>query len=314
MIDRLLRNRFLNTAAFLLAADDKGGATDAGGDTGGADDKGADQSNGKGSSSQERDGGGAGKTTVLNEDVGAEDDGGDADGAGQDDDPFAGLTPAQKAAVEKEIAWRDRQIARLHAKKRSAEGDAEAALTIAQRATQSGKAPAAGADGKTFTQEDVKREAQVLNAQQAYDDSCVATDVAGKKFYGDKWVSATTKLAKMGGVTVDDMVNILATDNPAVVLHSLSQDPDEYERIMGLPPARRNAAFVKLGLKEPPKVAEATQEDLRPGDVARPVRPIQGSRNSGSNSRVNLYDDKVSDDDWYRERNATRRKKFSSVE
>jgi|HubBroStandDraft_3_1064219.scaffolds.fasta_scaffold02917_9 hypothetical protein len=310
MIDRLLRNRFLSTVAFPLAADDKGGATDAGGDTGGADDdKGAGQDDGKGSSSQGRDGGGAGKTTVLAEDVGAEDDG-DAD-QGQDDDIFAGLTPAQKAKLEKEIAWRDRQIARLHAKKRSAEGDAEAAITIAQRATQTAK-PAD--DKKTFTQEDVKREAQVLNAQQAYDDSCVATDVAGKKYYGDKWVSATTKLAKMGGVTVDDMVNILATDNPAVVLHSLSQDPDEYERIMGLPPARRNAAFVKLGLKEPPKVAEETREDLRPGDVARPPRTIQGSRNSGNNSHVSLYDDKVDDDAWYAARNATRRKKFSSVE
>lgn len=291
-----LRNRFLNTAAVLLKPDDEG-ANDAQETQAG----GAQEDNG-------------GKSTTLNEDAGAEDDG----GAGEDDDdPLAGLAPEVRAKVEKklqkEIGWRDRQIDRLHAKRRSAEGDAEAARAIVER-QQRAPAKADKTVASTDIDAEVERRAALKAAQSQYDRDCENTDTAGRAAYGDKWNASATKLAKMGGLTVDDMVNVLATDNPEVVIFTLSQNPDEYERVMALSPARRNAAFVKLGLKEAPKPVDTT-ESKRPADDARPPpRSIQGSRQSAVHSRVDLYSKDVDDDDWYRARNEQRRKKFSNVE
>jgi hypothetical protein len=96
----------------------------------------------------------------------------------------------------------------------------------------------------------------------------------------------------------------------------LAADPDEYERVMALPPAKRNNAFVKLGLKEPPKKAnkENTQESLRPGDGPAPPRHLQRGGRQQAAQTVNLYDDKVEDDRWYEERNKTRRRKFSNAQ
>jgi len=309
MIDRLLRNRFLNTAAFLMAppddkkaADDKGTDGDNNDDTGGADGAGE----GEGEPEGQAEGG----------EGGSEGEGGDDTGAEGEDDELAGLTPELRAKVEKrlakEIGWRDRQIDRLHAKRRSAEQDVDAARTIVER--QPAKKPAAQGEQQLYTEEEVERRAQVKNAQTAYDDGCTETDSKGKKYYGDKWSSATGKLAKMGGVTVDDMVAILATDEPAVVLYSLASDPDEYERVMRLPPARRTAAFVKLGLKAPPRAVSEEPESKRPGDNPPPVRPLQGGRRQASQVRVDIYDDKADDDAWYKQRNETRRKKFTNVQ
>ncbi len=302
---KILRNRFLNTASFLSAADDKSGGTDdqSGGDT---------QTEDAGGDTQTED---AGKTTVLKEDVGAEDDAGTT---GDDDDAdLADLPPEArakaKAAIEKrlarEVGWRDRQIDRLYRKNREKDADNQALETIAD--TQRRPTTTTQADpNRKFTQAEVQTEAQRIAAQTQYDRDANDADSRGKAAYGDKWSSTLAKLPKLGGVDVTDMVDILNTDQPHVVLYQLS-DPDTYQRVMDLPPARRRNEFVKLSLKEAPKPRTST-ESKRPAEQAAPVVPLSGGRRVAA-SQINLYDDKAEDDAWYAARNATRRKKFSDV-
>lgn len=312
----MLRNRFLGTSAQLLAAAGEGDGT----------------------------GGEQGKPTVLKEDVGAEDDdnggsngaegeggtvegdGGAGEGEGEpgagddDEDPdLAELPPEMrekaKKALErrlaKETGWRDRQIDRLHRQKRETQEDNRALTTIADPARRA--APVAG-EQKTFTEADVEQRASQKLAQDRYDQGCIDTDSAGREYFTKEgWDQRTGKLAKLGGVNVEDMISILATDNPAMVIDQLAADPDAYERVMALPPARRNNEFVKMGLKAPPKKAKAVEESLRPGETPPPPRRLQGSGRQVSAQTVNLYEDKVEDEKWYEERNKTRRKKFSNV-
>lgn len=302
----MLRNRFLNSTAWFLAPEDgSGSGGEAGGNAGGS----ADASTQNGSPT-----GDEGKGHVEgNQQADADDETGVATDDGEvddEDDDFAdlNLSPEQKAAVqaklERETRWRDRQIDRLHAKRRNAEADAEAAAAIAAGRVKPGEAA-------TLTPEQIRIEAQRLNIQERYDADCNAADAAGRAAYGEKWGKALEKLPKMGGIEVPDMVNIMATDNPASVLYALGSNPDEYDRIMALPPARRATEFVKLGLKPLPKSGDK-KDSKRPSTAAAPVTPITGGRATAAKS-VNLYDDKVSDDDWYRVRNETRAKKFSNV-
>ena len=140
------------------------------------------------------------------------------------------------------------------------------------------------------------------------------THQKGLKAYGkDRWEGSLQKITRMGGIDIQDMQAVLATDNPHVVMHHLSADPDEYDRVMRLPPARRATEFVKISLKgEPPKKGAKPA----PGQQSRatpPVTPVSGNRGMAA-KRPNLYDDKMDDDAWYATRNASRRKKFSGVE
>lgn len=308
MIVKTLRDRFLGTASFLLAPNDP--------PAGGNDGAGQDQNAGDNDTGGDD---GKGKTTVLKEDVGAEDDAGagdDAGGADDDDSDLADLPPEArakaKAAIEKrlarEVGWRDRQIDRLYRKNREKDADNQALETIADPARR----PAAQAQtdpNRKFTQAEVQAEARKISAQDKYDNDANDADARGKAVYGNKWGSTLAKLPKLGGVDVTDMVDILNTDQPHVVLYQLS-DPDTYQRVMDLPPARRRNEFVKLSLKEAPKRIE---ESKRPAEQAAPVAAIAGGRRVAA-SQVDLYDEKVEDDAWYAARNASRRKKFTNVE
>ena len=296
----------LSTAARFSPPDEGGGDSGAGGDAGAAaaQDGGADT--------------GAGQVEAEQSDAGGN-EAGDADGGGADDDedPLAGLSPEQRAKVErrmqkevqKEVGWRDRQIDRLHRKTREAQEDNKTLTTIAARQGGAAGDPPAAAQ---LTQEQIRTEAARLAAQEKYNEGLIETDDKGRQYYDSEWKGATDKLAKLGGVSPDDMQAILATDNPAVVLYSLS-DPEEYERVMALSGAKRSNAFVKLGLKAPPKKkGGAVKEELRPSGAPPPPRVIGGARGVAAQS-VDLYNDKVDDDAWYAERNKARRKKFSDA-
>lgn len=307
----IFRNRFLNTASFLSAPDDPpaGGkkslaeAVDSVEDTGddnGGDDAGAGEDD-------------AGGVEAAGED--GDSDSGGGEGNAEDDDPDLADLPAEvrakaKAAIDRRVAretgWRDRQIDRLHAKRRSAEEDVRAAEAVVGRRADGTAAP------ENLTQAQIEERARALakdmSAAAQYDQNANDADARGVGAYGDKWRSTMAKLPKLGGVDLADMVDILNTDQPHVVLYSLA-DPDTYERVMALPPARRRNEFVKLSLKDAPKV-RGVVADKRPGDSPAPVRPINNGRKVAART-VDLADDKLSDDDWYAARNATRRKKFS---
>lgn len=309
----MFKNRFLSSAAFLLGPPGEGG--DGGGGasdqdpaaTGGAaagDEGGAADDNDTGGAAD--DGSGA-----------ADDDGGDEGGAADDgEDELAGLTPEQRAKIEARIAretgWRDRQINKLYGKTRQLSQDVDALSTIAdpqkRGAAQQQAAPDGGAK---FTEEDVKREAQRLTAQERYDQSCNDADAQGRAVYGNNWGKRLEQLPKLGGIPRDDMEDVVATDKPHVVLFHLA-DPETYERVMSMPPAKRRTEFVKLSLLEEPRKARDIKEDVRPGQNKASGQQVQGRRTAAQ--QANLYDDKIEDDKWFEERNRTRRKKFSSVE
>lgn len=313
----ILRNRFLQTASFLAAPNDPPAGSkkplaetvesveDAGGDDGAGNDAGDDTDAEDG-----QDAGDAGDDTDGDGEGGDDTDSGD-----EDDDPDLADLPVEvrakaKAAIERRVAretgWRDRQIDRLHAKRRSAEEDVRAAEAVVGRRADGTAAP------ENLTQAQIEERARALakdmSAQTQYDQNANDADARGVSAYGDKWRSTMAKLPKLGGVDITDMVDILNTDQPHVVLYSLA-DPDTYERVMALPPARRRNEFVKLSLKEAPK-ARSVVADKRPGDSPRPVRPINNGRKVAAQA-VDLADDKLSDEAWYAARNATRRKKFS---
>ncbi len=304
----MLRNRFLSTSSLLFAApNDKGGqsADDVQGDATGADSGGDVQGDATGADS-----GG---------DVQADEQG--ADGGDDDDPDLVDLPPEAKVkakeaiakAVARETGWRDRQIDRLYRRTRETQEDNRALETIADPARR-GAAPAK--PGETLSEAEIERRAtdraKVLSAQQQYDRDANDADARGRTSYGDKWGATIAKLPKLGGVDINDMVDILNTDQPHVVLYQLA-DPDTYERVMALPPARRRNEFVKLAMKEAPKPRAVEAESRRPSDAVAPVRPLQGGRRTGA-QQVNLYDDKADDDAWYAARNAERTKKISNVE
>ena len=305
----MFRNRFLSSTAFFLKPDDGAGA--GGGQGNDKDPKTAAseqvQENGAGEGADDDAGSDDG-------DAGDEEDGDGGDGAGEgdddagggadeDDDPLAGLTPEQRAKVEKEIRWRDKQINRLTGKRRNAEEDVQAARTIVEK--NAGK-------GEPLSEDEIERRANQKVAKQTYDQACDTTDSSGRTAFGRKWGDATDKLRKMGGIDLEDMAKIvLSTDHPETVLYTLGNDPDEYERVMGLPPAKRFSEFVKIGLKAPPK--KDTKESKRPGEQSAPPRTINGGSRKTAAQTVDLYKDNVEDDAWYAQRNATRRKKFSNV-
>lgn len=315
----ILRNRFLSTSSFLL--DPREPTNDGTGAQG--DQNGGDDTSGQDDGAQD----GAADDTGAQDDSGADDGDSDGDTGGvdeggdaEDDDPdLADLPPEvrakAKAAIEKRVAretgWRDRQIDKLHAKRRQAEEDVAAAGAIVNRRAD-GAAPAP----ENLTQAQIEDRAKVLatnmTAQQEYDRNANDADARGIAVYKGNWKTTMAKLPKLGGVDINDMVDILNTDKPHVVLYSLA-DPETYERVMALPPARRRNEFVKLSLKEEPKVKVVQRESQRPGNVTPPVNPVNGGRRTAA-AQVNLADDKVADDVWYATRNATRRKKFSAVD
>lgn len=301
-----LRDRFLSTVSFLSVPDGQGGGEN--------DPPNDPNTSAEGTVAQHDEQSGEGDAAEQGQAEGDDQSGDDSSGedddqSGDDDLDLEELPPEIRKKVakklERETTWRDRQIDRLYRKNREAQSDNESLRTIAER-----RAAGEEVRAQPQTPEAVKQAAQQLRMQEKYDEDSNRTDMEGRKAYGDRWAKTLERLPKMGGVDINDMVNILATDHPHAVLYQLGNDPDLYERVMSLPPARRLNEFVKLGLKAP-GAASATSKI--PSKAPPPVNPLRGNR-AVSAQRVSLDDDKVPDDKWYEERNRTRRRKFSNVE
>lgn len=312
----ILRNLFLNTAAFNLGPNDPPGGGDGKTEDGSASNDTNDDAGGADDTSAEGGVDAGDDTGGADDDASGVDD--DSDDDAEDDDPdLADLSPEQRkkvaAKIARETTWRDRRIGKLTAKRREAQADNDAMTTILDgQGTRPARAPAAK-PGENLTAEQIEQRAKILagqmSAQDKYDEDCNDANAAGVKDFGKKWNSALANLNKLGNVDVSDMVDILATEQPHVVLFELS-DPETYQRIMDLSPAKRRTEFVKLSLKEPPK--GKTAESKRPGDARPPVRQVNGGRQVAAQS-VDLYATNVDDDAWYKARNETRRKKFTNV-
>lgn len=209
--------------------------------------------------------------------------------------------PAGATAAEKED-WRDKEIRRKHAQNQALKRENEELKAIAQRVPRTA-APAAGTEAvpaATVAADPklVEVEAQKIVARNDYDRACNDANDKGKKTYGATWDKSIDNLQTLGGFDVDTMTGILATDDPARVLHELGSNPAEFQRVMELPPAKRLAEMVKIAIKPAPKkkVSEAPE----------PVEMLSGTGGPRGGG-VNLYDDKTPDEDWYAKRTAEKR-------
>ena len=204
--------------------------------------------------------------------------------------------------------WRDKEIRRKHAQNQELkrqmverESELEALRAVASRTAPpaDGAAPPAvpaPAAAPVIPQDAVKAEASKMRAQERFDDDANAADKSGRDRYKDDWTKATETLKTLGGFDVDVMQQILATDDAAQVLYELGSKPENYQRVMDLPPYKRFAELVKLATPAPKPAPK------RPSGAEAPVEPI-GGRNRGDPTELR---DDLTDEEWYARRSRQR--------
>lgn len=207
--------------------------------------------------------------------------------------------------------WRDVDRSKLRDKLRdqrealeSAEARARAAEALAeslsrQPATDPANpeapppAPRPAPAGRVYTQAELDteadRRAQAIAQQTVFQNDFASAVASANKTYGkDKVNDAIARISELGGLDVDHLNLVLATDDPGKVIFDLGNKPEEFQRIMELSFAKRAVEFTKMGLKtETPgrKVSNAPP----------PVDPISGSGGSPDNR----YNDKADDAAWF---------------
>lgn len=204
-------------------------------------------------------------------------------------------TPFDDPIVQKELGRKHRQLNEKDRELAETKRELADAKALLNRRGKTEDGDEATEPEKTLTPDDVKREARAIVAQQNYDEQCNTAYGKGKEVYGDKWDKSVKRIADMGGVSVEDMQSILATDDPAKVLYELGSNPAEYQRIMELPEARRRNEMTKIALKEAPKTATKISKAPEPVDEVR------------TKSKVSTEPSDDDDDDtWYKKRAAQR--------
>lgn len=327
----MLRNRMMGGSSWLAlrAADDEGagggGDGDAGGDNGGSnEDAGAGAGAGGGEGAE----GDPAKPGAKNDGAAAErQDGGTDGGAGAGAGEDAGKDGAAAAGAGAED-WRDKDRERLRRRVRE-EAEAKAAIEAEnKRLTAVLERMAAGGDGgagdggagagdggpRTYTMEEVRREAARLaaetvneergrQAKAAFDNSCNTAVTAGRADYGaEKFDASLTRLTSLGfygddprNPDLQNLTMVLETDDPHGVMHELGQNPAEYQRIVDLPPLRRHGEFVKLAIKAQASRVAAGGSQKRPSAAPPPIEPIGGS----GGETDNRYADNAPSADWH---------------
>lgn len=224
----------------------------------------------------------------------------------------ASAADPKPVAAQAEI-WQDKELKRKHRqiqeeKRRNLElqaqlDDAQALLARAAGGTadtpQSPPPPPAPTVD-TVPRSEVENVARQIVAQKDFNQQCNDVEKAGKAAYKDEWPKVAETLTTLGGFTQEEMQGVLATDDPAKVLYELGKNPDKYHELKELPPAKRLAAMVKMAITEVKPVA-------KPSEAPEPVVPVGGR----GGAAVAELDDKLSDDDWHRQRDAQRLKRMA---
>lgn len=218
------------------------------------------------------------------------------------------------AAVALPEIWQDKELKRKHRqiqeeKRRNQElqaqlDDAQALLARAAGGTadppQSPPPPLAPTVD-TVPRSEVENVARQIVAQKDFNQQCNDVEKAGKAAYKDEWPKVAETLTTLGGFTQEEMQGVLATDDPAKVLYELGKNPDKYHELKELPPAKRLATMVKMAIPEVKPVA-------KPSEAPEPVVPVGGR----GGAAVAELDDKLSDDDWHKQRDAQRLKRMAA--
>lgn len=301
----MLRNLFLGGVSHqvLYAPEDGSGAG------GGADDAAAAAEATRLAAEGAGDGGAAGG------------DGGGADDAAAAQAAAEAAAAAAKAATQAAKApkdWRDKEIARKHAQLQAekaenarlqemleaatrrpaaqaspAGDDAAAAQAAAEAAAAARPAAPRLPAGQTDDARIEARARQIAAATSAEEQLSTAFSV-GKASHGTEWDGAIENIKTLGGFDPDTMTDILATDNPAQVLFELGKTPERFQEVMELPPAKRRAQLVKIGMAPPPPPPKKPVSDA-PGPVE--TLPAGGSGRSGAPT-FDLYDAKIPFGSW----------------
>jgi hypothetical protein len=222
--------------------------------------------------------------------------------------PAAETPPAEQPPAHKPD-WRDKELAR---RKRRLDEEVQQRETLAaenkrltelaetiarqQQPPADGETPAPARQPpaeRTYTRAELDAEAERIAAQKAQQIDFQRTfDSAYQKAvgaYGKPNVDASVaRISEMGGLDVDHLNMILATDHPEKVLYELGSKPEEFQRIMELPFNRRVAEFVKMGL-------QMEQKSPKISGAPPPVEPISGAGGPVDNR----YSDQASDADWF---------------
>lgn len=149
----------------------------------------------------------------------------------------------------------------------------------------------------------VQTEAARQRAEEEFGRQCAEADQAGEKAYGKAWEDSVENLKMLsdtGDVPLDILNAALNSDDPAKVLHELGQDPERAAKFLMLPPVKRIAEAVKMGLKAAPANGNAAPKPKPKSNAPAPVEPIGGS---GGKTGDGLGDD-IDDATWLRNRNA----------
>lgn len=223
----------------------------------------------------------------------------------------ADLKPVVAAQTE---LWQDKELKRKHRqiqeeKRRNQElqaqlDDAQALLARAAGGTtdpEPAPKPVAAPAADTVPRSEVENVARQIVAQKDFNQQCNDVEKAGKAAYKDEWPKVAETLTTLGGFTQEEMQGVLATDDPAKVLYELGRNPDKYHELKELPPAKRLAAMVKMAMPE-------TKPVPKPSEAPEPVVPVGGR----GGAAIAELDDKLSDDDWHKQRDAQRLKRMAA--
>ena len=248
------------------------------------------------------------------------------DGAGSDDGSGGDEAAAAKAAADAAAAvakatqpakpakdWRDREIAKKHAQIK--ERDAELAALREQLEATTRRATPAAADDPAAVEaarvaeaaaartaprvpaqsDDARIEARArqLAAAQTAEEQLAVAFTAGRAAHGGEWDGAMDNIRTLGGFDPDTMTDILATDNPSQVLFELGKTPERFQEVMELPPAKRRAQLVKIGMAPP-----LTPPKKAVSDAPAPVDPIAPGGNVLGAPKFDLYDQKIPFGSW----------------
>lgn len=210
---------------------------------------------------------------------------------------------AAGAAAETED-WRDKEIRRKHAQLKERErelaelrkkaSDLEVLLATGTGEAERQAPPAAAA----MTPEEVRREAQRIAAEDRYKERLTNLNTKGETDYGADWGKALDRLTQFG--ELEDLPWIMeGVDNPAKVLVELGKNPAEYQRIMDLPPARRQAEYVRISDRQPVKA--------QPSKAPAPTDPVNPQRVAPG---FDPYDEKTDDNTWFENRRKQKEERF----
>lgn len=191
-------------------------------------------------------------------------------------------TAAEKERIQKRI---NKEVAKT---KKLEDENAELKRQLA--AKESG-------DDPKFTKEDIDKEADILAnqkiAQRDFDNTCAKLQKEATKLDKD-FPDKIKELGEDVGLIPGAMIGVLGDlDNGAQVLKSFTDDPEEYERLINLPPLKMATALTKYA----EKLAKPKPKPL--SKVPEPHEPL------GGNARMDTpLNDKDSMDVWIKKRNA----------